>query len=101
MKPRIVRKYTQPPGEAFVPPSIEQNDENVFRQADYFTVSRRFGIGAPTTIAYDDFAEACLIAWPDENALVYAVTAMGRSTCLIRSRWAEYLAIWKQMHGLA
>lgn len=78
--------------------TVEQHDEHVFRNAHHFTVSHAIGIGAPETTEFTDFAAAALNAYHDRRALVYAVTEAGRSVCLVRSRWADFLVIWKQMH---
>jgi len=69
----------------------------LFRHAAYFTVVRP-GFAKKE---FKDFAEAALAAASVERAILYAVTAQGRSVVLVRNRWAEYLAVWRQSRGLA
>jgi hypothetical protein len=69
-------------------------EEAVFRNFEYFTVWRPGG--APKEF-YRDFAEACLAAYRDRRALVYAIAKSGRQFCVVRTRWAHFLTIWKEM----
>jgi len=74
------------------PPKQEEYDVNVFRGAAYFTVvipGRGKWENIPT------FSEALQRVGESRRAMIYAVTASGRATMLVRKRWDEFLQMSK------
>lgn len=76
--------------------TLEQWEEQVFANADHFTVFRRLGRFRRDVHTVKTFPEATKAAGDDETALVYAVCLSGRSCCLVRSRWPRYQEIWQE-----
>jgi hypothetical protein len=76
--------------------TLEQWEEQVFANANHFTIFRRLGRFNHDTKTVATFPEAINEAKGDRTALVYAVTLTGRSVCLIRARWPRYLEIWNE-----
>jgi len=75
------------------PDKLEDWDKIIFENANHFTVFRRLGRFNRDTHSFATFPEAVAYAGEDKTALVYAVCASGRSACMIRKRWLEYLAM--------
>lgn len=75
------------------PHKLEDWDLNVFRGASHFTVV------LPGQGKWDyvkSFHDAVKKAEGNPRALIYAVTASGRSTVMVRDRWGEYYELWKE-----
>ena len=100
MKP-LKQNVTLPPEHEFKGAGSGEFKEKdwedvVFRNAAYFNVYRRLGLGKKDVRRFGSFSEAAVDAFSDETALVYAVTKTGRWVCLVRSRWSHFLEIQKQ-----
>lgn len=72
--------------------SVEEWEESIFRKADHFTVFCRVE-GQRYICLFSDVLDAMHLASNAPNMLVYAVTANGDSTCLIRSRWPRFIEL--------
>lgn len=70
--------------------TVEEWDRHCFERAIYFTVC---SYSRNEKTEHKTFEAARAQASGDERALVYAVTADGHSTLLVRPRWDEYAAI--------
>ena len=106
--PNIKRDGITGTDNDFSMPDLDQWERQVFNKAAYFTVYRKLArvkdevnvrVKADTK-TFKDFPKAALEADKFDGSLLYAVTAAGRSCCLPRKRWKEYLAIWKEKHNL-
>jgi hypothetical protein len=80
--------------------SLEDWEDRVFINAEHFTVCRKVeGKGGVETKRFARFEQAQGEAGDDPRALVYVVTASGRSVCLIRARWDHYRKLWSQYNA--
>lgn len=89
----------------------KQWEAKVFSGASYFTVSRRIGPGKFNTQEFrqlPDAMRAAVVAekidgkwrfFHDPKAMLYAVTAEGRSFCIPPKEWLSYLTKWEKGHG--
>ena len=76
---------------------VEVWEADIVAHAGYFVVSRKGARrGERVVREFDDLARAMLDAFPDQCALLAAVTPKGRHATLVRSRWPEYWRQWEQ-----
>lgn len=80
---------------------LESWELSIFLTASYFTVIKIVSRVSKTRSEYENFnaAIADAEAWKGPNqqmALIYAVTAAGRSTCLDRDKWHSLAKLWSE-----
>jgi hypothetical protein len=77
------------------PPTYDEWEEVVFKNASHFTVYRFLGSHKRDKATHYSLIEAINDAGDDVRALVYAVTASGQAVCLPRSKWPHFAKLEK------
>jgi len=85
-----------PPASEALSGTLAEYERSVFRNNMHFTVFRHFGPGNRKSQIFATFPEAIEFARQDVHMLVYVVSFDGRSVCLPRTEWDDYLKIWNE-----
>lgn len=89
-----------PNRELEFPYKLEDWETKVFKDYDYFTVYRFYGLGSKDKQEFKSFPEAIEAAKGDRKALVYVISKAGRSVVCVKNRWDEYMNIWNEMNAV-
>ena len=85
--------------EQFAGRTLEQWEDAVFMNPDYYVVVKRHGRGNMARAEFQTYPEALVVANKVPQSLLYVVSKEGRWVCLVRSRWQHYLDMYNRATG--